>query len=516
MRALLVAPSMPMTYWSYQYSLPFIAKKASQIPLGMVTVAALLPSSWELRLIDLNVRPLRQRDLKWADTVLVGGMLAQLGSIEDVIARARAAGCCVVVGGPVTACPDRLQGADIVFQGEAEGRIDELVSAIVDADSNRAAGRLLSPEPGWHPPMDESPVPRFDLLEIRRYASAGVQFSRGCPFSCEFCDVIQLFGRRPRVKSVEQVRSELEALVECGYRGSLFFVDDNFIGNRRAVRDLLPGIASWQEDHGHPFDLYTEASLDLARDPELIGTMVDAGFSAVFVGLESPSPEALSESGKRQNEGVDMAEAIDTLTSAGLEVMGGFIVGFDADGPDVFEAQQQLIGSSPIPVAMVGVLSAVPGTALWRRLAGQHRLRGLPTGDQFGRPNFATSMDEVTLLEGYADLLARLYSPQEYYRRCTLYADRSGPSRGRASGWWADAMAGVRVVIRLGILGRRRLYFWRLMVHAARRGRRAVPRAVALAIRGEHLIRYTQQHVLPRIRQAVGELRAETGAAASS
>jgi len=495
-----------MTYWGFQYSMPIVGKRASQMPLGLVTVAALLPEAWELRLVDCNVERLRRRDLRWAEVVLVGGMLAQLGSIREVIARAQREGRPVVVGGPVTATLGGLEEADIVFQGEAEGRVHELIQALKQPTRHQ---QVLAPMPGAFPPLASSPVPRLDLLRLGRYVSAAIQYSRGCPFSCEFCDVIELFGRTPRVKSSEQVLAELDSLAGLGYRGTVFFVDDNFIGNRRSVRELLPKLADWQRRHGRPFDLYTEASLDLAADSKLVEAMVEAGFSAVFLGLESPSIEALRSAGKRQNLQVDMAEAVDSLTRAGLEVMGGFIVGFDADGPEVFEAQRQLIGASPIPMAMIGVLSAMPGTGLWKRLAGENRLRGRPTGDQFGRPNFKPAMDEATLLRGYAGLLAELYSPREYYKRAMTCIRSVGRRPTVTRNIRYDWLAITRAIVHLGLLGRRQLHFWRLVVASAVYAPHAMRQAVAFAIKGEHLIRYTRRHVLPRVQEALAELRSE-------
>jgi len=503
MKALLVAPQMPMTYWSFQYSMRFIGKRASQIPLGLVTVAALLPRSWELRLVDTNVRRLRDRDLRWANVVLVGGMLAQLDSIQEITRRASALGRPVVVGGPVTTSPDDLEGAAVIFQGEAEGRVGELVRALEQRATDPV---VVPPTPGVHPDLASCPVPRFDLLELERYASMAVQYSRGCPFNCEFCDVIELFGRRPRVKPADLVLAELEALLDLGYRGSLFVVDDNFIGNRASVRRLLPHIAAFQELHDRPFELYTEASVDLATDDGLVEAMVGAGFNAVFLGLETPSAEALASAHKHQNLRTDLVTAVTRLTRAGLQVMGGFIVGFDADGPGIFEMQRRLIASLPVPTAMVGVLSALPGTALWQRLAGERRLRCKPTGDQFGRPNFRPTMDEADLLSGYAELLQSIYSAKEYYRRCADFIEHAGRSIACHRRSLGDVGAFIRATVRVGILGRRQLHYWRLMARTLVRAPHRLRDFVALAIKGEHLIRYTEEHVIPRIQRAIDEL----------
>ena len=506
MRALLVYPEIPATFWGYQRSLAVIRKRASLPPLGLVTLAALLPPTWELRLADLNVAPLADDDLDWADAVLVSGMLLQAPSMLTVVERSRERGRQVVVGGPAaTTAPELFRAAGIVFRGEAEGRIAELVSAV-----EAGAGTTVTlPAPDTHPDLAGGPTPRFDLLDRTAYASMSVQFSRGCPYSCEFCDVIEIFGRTPRVKSPAQVLAELDALFALGWRGSLFFVDDNFVGNRRAVRRLLPELERWQREHGHPFDLFTEASIDLAADAELVAAMVRAGFSAVFVGIESPSRAALEQAGKRHNLLLDTAAAVMTLTRAGLEVMAGLIVGFDADDAEIFERQRALVAALPMPIAMVGVLNAPPGTALWRRLEREGRLRSHGHGDQFDRPNFRPAMDEATLLRGYERLLRQLYAPAAYYRRCGELLDTLGDPPPVARGAVADALAFLRAVVRVGVLGRHRRHFWRLVRRGLRRGFAGLRKAIVLAVKGEHMIGYTASDVVPRIELALEEVARE-------
>jgi radical SAM superfamily enzyme YgiQ (UPF0313 family) len=505
MRALLVHARSPVTYWSYEFALPYAGKRAALAPLGLATVAALLPGSWELRLVDLQVEPLRDGDLDWADVVLVSGMLVQAGSMRAVLSRARERGKRTVVGGPAaTSTPEAFPEADHVFQGEAEGRLGRLVAALESPGA--PAPRVLSPDDGGRPALEGAPVPRFDLLRLDRYASLSVQVSRGCPFRCEFCDIIEMYGRIPRLKSPDQVIAELEALRRLGGRGPLFVVDDNFIGNRRAVTRLLPRIAAWQRENGRPFDLYTEASLDLAAHPDLVAAMAEAGFTAVFVGLESPSAESLQETGKTQNLRVDPVEAVDRLTRAGFEVFAGFIVGFDADGPDIFDRQLELISRLPVPRAMVGLLGAAPGTALWRRLDREGRLRRDSTGDQFGRPNFDPAMDERALVAGYRRLLSSLYDADAFYARAGLVVDRIGDvptPKGRGT-----AAALLRTIWGIGIRGPRRRHFWRLAARAARRGPGILARGLSLAALGEHMIRYTEEVVLPRLDQTLAEMDA--------
>ncbi len=508
MRALLVQAESPPTYWGYRFSLPFLGKAATLPPLGLATLAALLPPTWELRIRDLHLGPLSDDDLRWADAVLVSGMLVQAASMREALARARALGTRTVVGGPgPTTSPESFPEADHVFQGEAEGRLGQLVEALERPD--RPWPRVLSPDGAELPDVTASPVPRFDLLDLRRYATLALQVSRGCPFSCEFCDIIVMFGRKPRVKAPEQVLAELDALRRLGARGSLFFVDDNFIGNRRAIARMLPRIAEWQREHGRPFDLYTEASLDLAGEPALVSAMVEAGFTAVFLGIESPSPEALAEAHKSQNLRMPPDRAVATLTEAGFEVFAGFIVGFDSDGPEIFDLQADFISRSPIPRAMLGLLSALPGTALWKRLEREGRLREAPSGDQFERPNFATAMDDRTLLRGYRRLLASVYTADAYYARCERFLTGARMLSGAAPPGALAALA--RAVWSIGVRGARRGHFWRLLAVAARRGPTALAKAVALAIVGEHLVRYTDEVVLPRLDRALADLESAGG-----
>ena len=504
MKILLAYPEFPKTYWGFQDSLPFVAKKTSLPPLGLLTVAALLPSNWEIRLVDLNVRKLRDSDIRWADVVLAGGMLIQTPSLHEIVARSHALGRQVVVGGPApTTDPDEFGDADCCFMGEAEGKIGPLVAAL---ERGGALPRRFPADPTGYPAMSTVPVPRFDLLDWRKYASMSIQYSRGCPFSCEFCDIIEIFGRVPRVKSPAQVKAELQALLATGYKGSVFFVDDNFIGNKKAVREFLPELLAWQTAHRYPFEFYTEASVNLADDDALIQAMVQAHFTSVFLGIETPSVEALKLTGKRQNAAVDLVQAVDHLTRSGLEVMGGFIVGFDSDDPTIFEAQRRFIASIPVPLAMVGLLMALPGTALWRRLEREGRIRETATGDQFGRPNFVPAMDERKLLEGYHTLLGEIYRPDSYYARCEAFLSRwPRPAINRLPSL-DELKAFARAIVGIGIASPRRWHFWRLVASSARKAPHALSLAVTLAIFGEHLIRYTEKTVRPRVQAAIAGL----------
>ena len=510
MNALLVYPRFPVTYWGFQYTLRLIGKRASLPPLGLITVAALLPGHWHLRLVDLNIQDLGDDDLQWADLVLTGGLLIQADSLQETITRARSLEVPVAVGGPApTTSPELFFDADVVFRGEAEGRIDELVHALTHRSGSHSHSVLEAP--ASHPDMTTVPVPRFDLLDVSAYASLSVQYSRGCPFQCEFCDIIEIFGRKPRVKTPKQVIDELEAICRLGYRGTLFLVDDNFIGNKPAVKRLLPIVRDWQRKRGHPFELYTEASVDLATDPQLLHGMVDAGFSSVFLGIETPSVKALEQAKKLQNLRVDPSEAIDRITRAGIEVMGGFIVGFDSDGPEIFAQQREFLGRQPVPLAMAGILTALPGTALWRRLTAEGRLRQRSNGDPFSRPNFVPGMREDELLRGYVELMEWLYSPNEYYGRCEAYLRRAGSVSASRTSTLGEVCALLRTIWHVGVCSPRRRLFWRLLGQAFLRGRSKIRKAVVHAAQGEHLIRYTREHVVPRMEVALVATREQPG-----
>jgi len=384
--------------------------------------------------------------------------------------------------------------------GEAEALIGPLCDALRSAP-DRLPARLVAEE---RPDVGRSPTPRFDLLEVDAYQSIGVQWSRGCPFNCEFCDIIEVFGRRPRMKSQAQFLRELEALYATGYRGSLFVVDDNFIGNKAEVRRLLPPLTAWMRAHRDPFALYTEASLNLAADPAMVDAMVEAGFTSVFVGVETPSEEALRGAGKLQNTGLDLEAAVRLLSERGLEVMAGFIVGFDSDDAAAIERQRAWIARSPIPLAMVGLLTALPGTRLTRRLSSEGRLRVIASGDNLARPNFVTRMDEGQLLAGYARLMTELYSPAAYFERAARSLELAPKERSRFRYPARYALGCVlRSLVRQGVLAPYRRHYWRFLGRILRHAPARFGRAIGLAINGEHLIRYTVRDALPALRAPV-------------
>ena len=377
MRILLVYPENPDTFWGFKRALRFISKKAMEPPLGLLTVAAMLPASWELRLVDLNVRRLHDRDLTWADYVFLSGMIVQRASFEQVLARCARLGVKVVAGGPMaTTTPEDFPTADHLVLNEAEVTLPLFL-----ADLERGSPQRIYRADGF-PEITSTPQPRWDLLELKKYATMDVQYSRGCPHDCEFCNITTLYGHRPRTKSTAQFLAELDSLHAAGWRDSVFVVDDNFIGNRRKLRtDLLPALVEWSERNGHPFEFSTEATIELSDDEELMELMVRAGFRMVFVGIETPDEGSLAECNKVQNRGRDLVESVKILQRHGLEVTGGFIVGFDSDRPDIFDRQIRFIQNSGIMTAMVGVLQAPLGTRLFQRLKDENRLLDSWTGN---------------------------------------------------------------------------------------------------------------------------------------
>ena len=421
---LLVYPEVPgNTYWSYKYALKFINKKSSMPPLGLVTIAALFPEAYELKLIDLNVTRLEDEDVEWADAVFISAMIVQKESMERVVARCRSFGKTVVAGGPyITNSHEEIEGVDHLLAGEVDAAFTDFLEDL----QNGTAPRFY-PMPD-HPDIANLPIPRFDLLDMDAYGSMAIQYSRGCPFHCEFCDIWTVYGNRPRLKAAETLISEIDTLYRLGWEGAVFMVDDNFIGNKRRVKnELLPAMTRWQEARGYPFHFYTEASINLADDEDLLSGMREAGFNEVFIGIETPSKEGLAETGKTQNLKSDMAVSVRTIQRHGIEVLAGFIIGFDNDPPDIFDQQIEFIQNNGIPKAMIGLLAALPGTRLFERLKSENRLLAATGGNNTHSmtTNFVTRMDSETIREGYKKILDRLYDPQmkNYFARCTQLLD---------------------------------------------------------------------------------------------
>jgi radical SAM superfamily enzyme YgiQ (UPF0313 family) len=495
MRVLLINPAFPDSYWSGNFSLPFVRRRSILPPLGLITVAALLPRDWTYRLVDLNLRDLTDADLMWADVAMITGMLVQRPSLHQVLARCRKAGLRTVVGGPyATSLPEELSLADHVVVGEAEDLASDLAADL-------AAGRAR-PEyrESGKPDLTAAPLPRYDLLPPRAYHQMSVQYSRGCPFHCEFCDIIVMYGRKPRTKNAGQILAELEAIRNTGFTGDVFFVDDNFIGNKKAVKEMLPEVAAWRKRTHAPLDFYTEASMNLAEDERLVDLMTEAGFSAVFMGIETPSTEALRETRKLQNLGRDLVDQVHGLLRQGLDVWAGFILGFDSDTPEIFDKMTRFIQRAAIPYAMVGVLNALPHTALYKRLHREGRLRPEVTGDQFGLTNVKTRMPSAQMLAGYRRVLENLYRPEAFFQRCRDNLARWKPAPGsRRPVAGRDILSALRAIRSQGLLGPYRGAYWNFLKWVIRNQPAKLSRAIAQAAAGHHYITYTSRVVIPSL-----------------
>lgn len=467
MRILLVYPAYPDTFWSFKHALKLINKKATHPPLGLLTVASLLPSNWETKLIDLNVETLNEDHIRWADCVFVSAMSVQRTSAEEVINLARRFGKKVVAGGPLfTAFAEDFRGkVDTLFIGEAENTIPKFVE-----DLSKGTEKELYVE-DFYPDLTLSPPPAYHLIDFSKYTSMCIQFSRGCPFDCEFCEVTKLFGHKVRTKKTEQILRELENLYTLGWRGSVFFVDDNFIGAKRKVKEeLLPAIIDWQRAHRYPFYFYTQVSINLADDEELIDLMVEAGFNSVFIGIETPSEESLKEANKKQNTNRALVESIRKIQKKGLEVMGGFILGFDSDPPDIFQKLIDFINQSRIVIAMVGLLNAPPGTKLYKRLAEEKRIRPFFSGNNTDlETNIVPKMGLATLVEGYKEVIRTLYSEKNYYKRIEAFIEdftmrtpfRIDREYLRYNFGYLKGV--IKIFLKFGILGNSKKEFWSLI-----------------------------------------------------
>jgi radical SAM superfamily enzyme YgiQ (UPF0313 family) len=491
MNILLVYPQFPDTYWSFRYALSFERKRSAFPPLGLLTISAMLPADWSRRLVDMNIRDLRVRDIEWADVVFCSAMLVQRDSLQRVISLSKSCGKRVVVGGPyVSTTAENLPGVDHIFVGEAEETLPEFVRDLERGEARRVYKATERPA------LSDTPLPHFKLASLKHYSSMSVQYSRGCPFQCEFCDIIEIYGRVPRTKSNQQMLEELDALRRTGWRGPVFIVDDNFIGNKRNVKKLLPELADWSERHSRPFSFFTEASVNIADDDELLELMRRAGFYRVFLGIETPVKESLKEAQKGQNMRSDLLQSVRKVQSYGLEVMAGFIIGFDNDPEDIFERQINFIRESAIPLAMVGLLTALPQTQLWRRLQREGRLLQESTGNITDCSlNFIPRMDPRRLIADYKTLLRKIYSPAEYYERALECLKRmpaaSAPQRPHPI---RDVTTFMRVILALGVRDRERSKFWRYMGCVAASHRKTFARAVILAAMGYHFRKLTEDH----------------------
>jgi len=487
MKILFVYPETPSTFWSFKEALKFISKKAAEPPLGLITVAALLPGQWDKKLIDMNVTKLNDKDILWADYVFLTGMNVHLNSFREVVRRCNKLGVKVVAGGPLATTQSKdLLGIDHFILNEAEITLPQFLKDLENGNPKHIYTTDQFPD------ISLSPVPAFELLDMNKYASMSVQYSRGCPYDCEFCSITVLNGRKPRAKSAEQFLRELNKLKELGYKGPVSVVDDNFIGNKRKLKtEFLPALIQWSEKNNHIFNFITEVSINLADDDELMQMMIDAGFNSIFVGIETPNSESLTECGKAQNLRRSLIDSVKKLQRAGFIVSGGFIVGFDNDTEKVFDEQIQFIQQSGITNAMVGLLNAPTGTKLYKRMQNEKRLLDMFSGNNMDASiNFIPKMDYKALIRGYSSLLHTIYSQKEYFRRVNEFLKEYQIPRwqkNRIS--FSELKAFFRLLWLLGFVEKGKKYFWKLLFLSLFKYPKKFTTAMTLAVYGFHFRR---------------------------
>jgi radical SAM superfamily enzyme YgiQ (UPF0313 family) len=499
LKILLVYPRYPDTFWSFRHALKFISKKASFPPLGLLTIAAMLPAGWPKKLVDMNVADLTDTDIKWADYVYLSAMAVQADSAREIVGRCQILGTAVVAGGPVFSTePEEFSGVDHLVLDEAEVTLPLFLT---DLERGQPQRIYTSPE---RPDIEKTPIPLWSLVDMKKYSSMNIQYSRGCPYDCEFCDIVVLNGRRPRTKSKDQVLNELAALYQHGWRGGVFIVDDNFIGNKKKLkREILPAIIEWGRRKKYPFVLSTEASINMADDDELMRLMATAGFETVFIGVETPNEESLAECNKQQNQQVDLLAAVRRIQQHGLQVQGGFIVGFDSDPLSIFKSQISFIQKSGIVTAMVGLLNAPRGTRLYQRLKKENRLLGRFSGDNGDYAmNFIPRMNYQTLIDGYKQILEGIYSPQQYYERVKTFLREYKPQmKARPRLEFYHIKAFIRSLWLLGVRDKGRWYYWRLLITTLFRRPRSLPLSVTFSVYGYHFRQIVARYISTPVSQ---------------
>ena len=491
MNTLLVYPAFPDTFWSFKHALKFIHKRSAFPPLGLLTVGAMLPISWAKRLVDINVTKLTEKDLTWADSVFISAMAVQRESARQIIRRCQKAGLKIVAGGPLfTDEHAEFREVDHFILNEAELTLPPFLR-----DLKQGCAQKLY-KTGAFADVKKTPPPMWGLIDLKRYAAMSIQFSRGCPFNCDFCNITALLGHRVRIKTAAQIIGELDALYQLGWRGQIFFVDDNFIGNRKYLQiELLPALIEWQKDKKH-IRFNTESSVNLADHEPLMEMMVAAGFDSVFIGIETPAEAGLVECNKVQNNNRDLVESVKRIQRAGLQVQGGFIVGFDSDTPSIFQRQIDFIQKSGIVTAMVGLLNAPPGTRLYNRLKQEGRLAGLISCNTDGTTNIIPHMDLETLHDGYKKIMGQIYSPKTYYERVRTFLKEYKAPKKDIQLDFQRFLALFRSSIRLGVFGKERFHYWNLLLWTLRKRPQLLPLAITFAIYGHHFRKVYEMHLL--------------------
>ena len=492
--ALLVSPEQPPTYWGTNFALGIAGVQATFPPLGLLTVAAMFPPEYDLRVVDMNVAALEDSDIEWADVVFTSTMIVQRVSLQGVIERCNRAGVPVVAGGPhPTTFHGEIKGVDHFVLDEVE---ETFLGFLRDLENGAAKAIYREPR---KPDVTKTPVPLFDLIDMENYYSMGVQFSRGCPFDCEFCDITKLYGRVSRTKAPAQIVEEFESLYRLGWRGPVFMVDDNFIGNKAEAMKLLPVLTEWQKAHGYPFSLSTEASLNLARMDDLMDEMIEAGFNTVFLGIETPTPKALLKTKKPQNvnkrEENFLLNSIRKIQHKGMQVQGGFILGLDGDDESVFDAQIDFIQEAGIPVAPVYLLTALKGTDLYNRLMSENRLLEVPIGTHSMTLNFQPEMNPRTLIEGYRRVTATLYDStlENYFNRCLTLFEHQKPVPQLWKRMSRPAMAAGVMRVRRELSAKQIPAFTKYIAKVSEDYPRMLPEAIRLAAMGYHCEKISRQ-----------------------
>lgn len=505
MRALLIFPQLPPSFWTFKRSCQLAGRKALMPPLSLITIAALLPEHWEFRLVDLNTRRLQEGDWHWADMVLLTGMLVQREGLLSLIAEARRRGKTVVAGGPYpTSQPEEVlnAGADFLFQGEAEHTISPFLAALKEGRR-----RIVFKEDA-KPDLTSSPAPRFDLLNFADYLTLGIQTSRGCPFNCEFCDIVNLYGRKPRYKAPDQILMELEAIYSLGWRGPVFFCDDNFIGNKDHAQGILSLLIPWMKSHGEPFNFWTQTSVNLGQDQEMIDLLTEANFSFIFLGVETPDAVLLSLSRKYQNLHHPLSQSISKINANGLSVVASFIIGLDGEEAGAGKRICKFVEENNIPLVMVNTLHVLPNTALWDRLQREGRLLPKRTSGNTsgGRLNYLPTRPESDIMAEYMDTIDRLYERSGYLARTfrsllamrptrrTLARQRSEEvpplvNKNPASLWSRryDFATLLRLIWSQGIVANCRVQFWRQLLQMNRRNSSRLKKYLITLTMGESL-----------------------------